>query len=335
MRPCGSHHTFVCVVVLSRALCYAPGPLFRLDALCDALKTNRTLSSLDLRNNRLNSECGLSIARLLLCNRTLSSLDLRWNNLGAAGGAAIADALVRNHHVRHIMLSGNRVPSQTIRAIEEALAKNREVGLVAANSKAQQKMSPSDEERLLQAEQALHDLHRETARIQTAAARTEQELLDERRRCDELTEALAGLKDKAESAKTQAHKNYALLQLDLERARTDLFESQRRGDADSQAVKSLSVDLAKAQSELKMVTEDRARMLLGRESSTALLNAQIEQLHNELNRANEQAHAKERAWMEERTQWDQKQSHARRMADADKELAVTASIVSLYTHTQR
>jgi DNA repair exonuclease SbcCD ATPase subunit len=299
-----------------------------LEALCDALKTNRTLTFLDLRNNKLNSECGVSIARLLICNRTLQELDLRWNNLGGPGGAAIADALVRNQHVRRIALSGNRIPASTIKAIEEALAKNRELNLSGDKpASKKQGMSDSEAERLLRAEQQVHDLHRELARVQAQAARNEQELVDEHRRCDELTESLAALRDESAAAKQQSRKNYVLLQADLERAQTALFDRTRLADADSLTVKAQQAELSRLQSELAIVTEDRARLLLAREQTSSTLNAQIESQHAEWAKLNEILQSKERSWMEERAEWEQKLAHQRRMGDSDKEAALAAAMV--------
>jgi hypothetical protein len=41
-----------------------------------------TLTSLDFRNNRLTADAGTSIANALNTNRSVNTLDLRWNSLG-------------------------------------------------------------------------------------------------------------------------------------------------------------------------------------------------------------------------------------------------------------
>ena len=295
-----------------------------LEALCDALKTNRTLKTLDLRNNRLNSECGAALARLLIANHTLQHLDLRWNNLSVNGGLALADALIRNHYIRTIALSGNRIPSQTIRAIEEALAKNRQVAMQIGGKKSGSEDDQKDPNyRIIELEQQIHDLHRELEHHQLRGARQEKELAEESKRCDELTEQQAKETDAHTAEKAQWMKNIAELKLDLDKAHQTIHETHRLHDLDAVALKQAQLDLIKVNSECRMVTEDRARLLLAREASQALLNSQLEKLHQELAKQQESAHARERSFAEERDQWAKKAEHERRIAEQEKELAVT------------
>jgi hypothetical protein len=292
-----------------------------LEALCDALKTNRTLKTLDLRNNRLNSECGAALARLLIANHTLQHLDLRWNNLSVNGGLALADALIRNHYIRTIALSGNRIPSQTIRAIEEALAKNRQVAMQAGGKKDKDEQKDPNY-RIIELEQQVHDLHRELEHLQSRSHRQDLELQSESKRCDELTNDLASLKDHQEEQKAQWAKNLTECKLDLEKAQQSLHEQHRLHDLSEVALKQSQLDLIKTSSELRMVTEDRSRLLLAREASHALLNAQLEKLHSELARSQEASHQRERAFAEERDAWAKKAEGERRIQEQEKELAV-------------
>jgi hypothetical protein len=46
------------------------------------MAANKTVTSLDLRNNRIGAEDSGAIASMLRANTTLERLDLRWNELG-------------------------------------------------------------------------------------------------------------------------------------------------------------------------------------------------------------------------------------------------------------
>ncbi|XP_037081692.1 leucine-rich repeat-containing protein 45-like [Pollicipes pollicipes] len=70
-------------------------PSFRVFA--DALRTNRGLTSLDLRSNQLDHQCAAYVARAVASNRHLSHLDLRWNGVGVLGGWPQPALRVRNN----------------------------------------------------------------------------------------------------------------------------------------------------------------------------------------------------------------------------------------------
>lgn len=81
-------------------------------AICDTLRTNSTLTSLNLSTNRL---CGLDVfgngsytaevilvlAEALCANKfsNLLKLDLSWNDIGLIGAKALASALVANRSI--------------------------------------------------------------------------------------------------------------------------------------------------------------------------------------------------------------------------------------------
>lgn len=85
--------------------------------LCDALTMNRTVSHVDLRNNKIGPLAGVAIGKMLMRNHSISHLDLRWNNLQRAGGQAIVDGLQHNKVVTHVDVAGNKMPMDIVRQI--------------------------------------------------------------------------------------------------------------------------------------------------------------------------------------------------------------------------
>lgn len=95
-------------------------------AVADLLSLNSSVTSLDLRNNRIGAEGAASLGRLLETNRVLSSLDLRWNDLGTEGGRVILQALQSAPRtIERIELSGNKIPDEILQAIEGMLRGGR------------------------------------------------------------------------------------------------------------------------------------------------------------------------------------------------------------------
>jgi hypothetical protein len=97
-----------------------------LRALSDALKTNATVSNLDLRNNKIGVECGAILGDLLKNNSALTHLDISWNDLGPEGGKELLAGLQSNHSLIDCQLSGNRVAEDTLHAIAFILRRNRQ-----------------------------------------------------------------------------------------------------------------------------------------------------------------------------------------------------------------
>jgi len=95
-------------------------------AVADLLALNSSVTSLDLRNNRIGAEGAASLGRLIETNRVLSSLDLRWNDLGTEGGRVILQALqAAPRTIERIELSGNKIPDEILQAIEGMLRGGR------------------------------------------------------------------------------------------------------------------------------------------------------------------------------------------------------------------
>lgn len=117
-------------------------------ALCDVLKGNQGVCHLDLRNNKLGSECGPIIGEMLRENTAISHLDLSWNDLGPEGGQAILTGLQANHSLIDCQLSGNRISEDTLHSIAFILRRNRQSApmsvMSAAAGETQTRSLPAD-----------------------------------------------------------------------------------------------------------------------------------------------------------------------------------------------
>lgn len=106
--------------------------------LAAGVADSRTLSHLDLKNNRLGPEAGESLARGIARSASLSHVDLRWNSLGSSGARHIAAALRTNRSVTVCQLAGNGVSREVLADVAESLRRNH-ARLVASGA------SPADE----------------------------------------------------------------------------------------------------------------------------------------------------------------------------------------------
>ena len=88
------------------------------------LETNTTLTSLNLRSNKLGDAAGAAIGRALETNTTLTSLNLESNNLGEAACAAISQALETNTTLTSLNLEGNNLGDAAGAAFGRALETN-------------------------------------------------------------------------------------------------------------------------------------------------------------------------------------------------------------------
>lgn len=94
-------------------------------ALCDVLKSNMTISHLDLRNNRITNVGGKYLGEMLMSNTTITHLDLSWNDLGVDGGLALLDGLKHNNTLVDCQLSGSKVGEETLHEVAFLLRRNR------------------------------------------------------------------------------------------------------------------------------------------------------------------------------------------------------------------
>mmetsp|Transcript_52842 Transcript_52842/g.115964 ORF Transcript_52842/g.115964 Transcript_52842/m.115964 type:complete len:472 (+) Transcript_52842:53-1468(+) len=96
-----------------------------IQAICDVLKTNKTITQLDLRNNKIEAEGGAALAEMLKGNSTVTHIDMSWNDLGVEGGKALLEGIQTNHALLDCQLSGNRIAEDTLHAIAYLLRRNR------------------------------------------------------------------------------------------------------------------------------------------------------------------------------------------------------------------
>jgi len=89
----------------------------------DLLIGNTSVTSLDLRNNRIGPEGAGPLARLFQENKVITAVDLRWNDLGAEGSRIFLQALQATSPqvLTSLELSGNKVPDETLQQLESLL----------------------------------------------------------------------------------------------------------------------------------------------------------------------------------------------------------------------
>ncbi|CAJ1328651.1 unnamed protein product [Effrenium voratum] len=105
-----------------------------IQALCDVLKDNQSITHVDLRNNKIGTDCAHFLGDMLRHNSTVTHLDLSWNDLGVEGGKALLEGMQANHAVIDLQLSGNRVAEDTLHAIAFILRRNRQTAPMGAST---------------------------------------------------------------------------------------------------------------------------------------------------------------------------------------------------------
>ena len=96
-----------------------------LEGLYELMMNNRTVTHLDLRNNRITSAGSGILANIIRNNNVLCSMDLRWNELGNSGARALVAALQDNYTIISLDLSGNSVNEDILNEIEAICRANR------------------------------------------------------------------------------------------------------------------------------------------------------------------------------------------------------------------
>ncbi len=109
--------------------------------LCDAIRLNASLTTVDLRHNCIGQVGAKSLASAVKSNTTLRSIDLRWNKLSLRGASDLLEALKSSRGLLLALeLEGNDVPAEIGAAIKRTLAHNAErqavIKEVAERSKA-------------------------------------------------------------------------------------------------------------------------------------------------------------------------------------------------------
>jgi len=103
-------------------------------ALAEALKTNTTLTSINLEINQIGTEGTRALAEALKTNNTLTSIDLRYNQIGPEGTQALAEALKTNTTLTSIYLSHNQIGPEDAQALAEALKTNTTLTSIGLNN---------------------------------------------------------------------------------------------------------------------------------------------------------------------------------------------------------
>ncbi|KAG0014464.1 hypothetical protein BGZ82_001746 [Podila clonocystis] len=96
----------------------------RAQALAEALKTNSTLTTLNLSSNAIGENGAQALAEALKTNSTLTTLDLGFNAIGENGAQALAEALKTNATLTTLGLLGNSIGEKGAQALAEALKTN-------------------------------------------------------------------------------------------------------------------------------------------------------------------------------------------------------------------
>ncbi|KAL0242519.1 hypothetical protein GEMRC1_005082 [Eukaryota sp. GEM-RC1] len=96
-------------------------------ALAEALKVNASITSVSLAENSIGDEGVSALAEALKVNASITSICLLYNSIGAEGASALAEALKVNNSVTNIDLSFNSIGAEGARALAEALRVNASV----------------------------------------------------------------------------------------------------------------------------------------------------------------------------------------------------------------
>jgi hypothetical protein len=94
-----------------------------MEALADSVITNKSIISLDLKNNKIEVS---SIGYIcdMIRRSALQSLDLRWNDLGANSGKTLVSALQENTNLTRLELGGNKLDEATLSFANEVINRN-------------------------------------------------------------------------------------------------------------------------------------------------------------------------------------------------------------------
>ena len=93
-------------------------------AIGEALKSNKTLTNLDVRHNKIQSEGAKAIGRALKSNKTLTSLNLQSNEIEDEGMQAIGEALKSNRTLTSLVFGPREIGYAESRTREHLLDRN-------------------------------------------------------------------------------------------------------------------------------------------------------------------------------------------------------------------
>ncbi|KAF9390109.1 hypothetical protein CPB97_009911 [Podila verticillata] len=93
-------------------------------ALAEALKTNSTLTTLDLQINKIGDKGAQELAETLKINSTLTTLDLQGNSIGGHGAQALSEALKINSTLTTLEFQDNKIGDNGAQELAETLKIN-------------------------------------------------------------------------------------------------------------------------------------------------------------------------------------------------------------------
>jgi len=92
--------------------------------LSDALKSNNTVTTLDLGNHKIGSDGAKYLSVALENNTTITRLNLYGNNIGPEGIMYLSDVLMRNTTITYLSLYNNKIGDVGAAYLLEAMKLN-------------------------------------------------------------------------------------------------------------------------------------------------------------------------------------------------------------------
>lgn len=96
-----------------------------IQALCDVLKANMTITHLLLRDNKISNVGAKHLADMLKSNTTITHLDVSWNDFGVDGGAELIEGVKNNNNLIACQLAGSKVGEDILNEVSFHLRRNR------------------------------------------------------------------------------------------------------------------------------------------------------------------------------------------------------------------
>ncbi|AZL16109.1 leucine-rich repeat domain-containing protein [Rickettsiales endosymbiont of Stachyamoeba lipophora] len=182
------------------------------------LKTNTTLTSLNLGYNDIGTAGAIAIADTLNTNKTLASLDLKYNDIGAAGAKDLADTLKTNTTLASLDLELNGIKDAGAKDLASALKVNKSLASLNLELNSVRDAGAKDLADALETNTALTSLNLAYNNIKVGGAKDLANALTANKALTSLKLDInnigdAGAKDLAKALKT----NTALTHLDLTR----------------------------------------------------------------------------------------------------------------------
>eukprot|EP00746_Dinoflagellata_sp_MGD_P165655 gnl/MRDRNA2_/MRDRNA2_95066_c0_seq1.p1 gnl/MRDRNA2_/MRDRNA2_95066_c0~~gnl/MRDRNA2_/MRDRNA2_95066_c0_seq1.p1 ORF type:complete len:434 (+),score=94.49 gnl/MRDRNA2_/MRDRNA2_95066_c0_seq1:96-1397(+) len=101
-----------------------------IQAICDVLKSNMTISHLNLRNNKIGIDGARSLGGMLASNTTITHLDVSWNHFGVDGGVELLNGLKQNNTLVDCQVAGCKVGENILHEVAFLLRRNRSAALL-------------------------------------------------------------------------------------------------------------------------------------------------------------------------------------------------------------